>query len=412
MKTKLIIPILAIFLLSFVAAGSFDIQTNVYNNQENFDIIFSFDNSENLNISGYTVTYEFNSNEVEPVYQGVPEDNIFSGFGSATHFGGSDEEASWIVHTFFPLTQSHNGSGVLGTFSFKRLTNGSITLIPQPHNVGVFLIDETFIDFGNVITIDEIQIDVNETDDNETTIQNIPNWVIQDFGSCINFQRKAYYKDTNNSGQREPNPIIENCKMIRNIVPSVAEVKISPTKSFTIKVNSTSQVKVMKVTEQTNKIILNVSSSGVQEVWIDITNLAVPRRVLVDGVPVTFSTVGNLIIFTTHFSERIITLDYTPVVVQSSSSSSSGSSRSTIRETEIDSIPTGITEPTPTEDEVQNEDDKIVIVPSPEKESKNKILLIVSGIIFLLLIILIIALMSKNKNVLEESNEADSVEER
>jgi len=323
MKKVLILPILAILLLGLATAGSFDIQQNIYNNNQNIDLTFSFNNSDNLNLLGYSIVYDFNSSEVEPLFQNIPEDNIFNDY-SVIPMTGSNGESVWIGQTFFPTTQSTNRSGILGILGFKRLTNNSITLTPQEYNVAVALTDGTYIDFENVITI--LAVEVQEI--NETIT---PNWVLQNFGECINFERKAYYKDTNNSGHQEPAPMVENCKIIKNLVPSVSEVKISPTKSFTFTVNSSSQVSVKEVTEQTNKIILNVSSSGIQEVHINILSIGKPNKVLVDGVSVTFYSIGDLIVFTTHFSEKIITLDYTPIVVPSSNSgggSSGGSSSS------------------------------------------------------------------------------------
>src|SRR3989344_9184536 len=96
--------------------------------------------------------------------------------------------------------------------SFKRKTNDSIEFSAIKYNVGVVLANGTYLPFEQDINVSGV---IHQ--DGSCT----PVWVLQSFNPCVNFERRAYYKDNNNCGFPGPNPVVESCKVVTQATASV-----------------------------------------------------------------------------------------------------------------------------------------------------------------------------------------------
>jgi len=357
------------------------------------NVTFYLDNEYNHNIKAYGVSYLFNSSELEIVSQ--TSYGLFDSFTEKFVIDGIFPSTS-EVHFSQALVNGnlYNGSGYLGEFIFKRLTNGSITI--TPHEKGIL----EYSGYG---------ITTNYTFD-----ITIP----------------AY---------------IESVEPIQtpdvNIVKDELNNKTTVTFTESSKVIQVFNVDVIDAEDKIgveNKIEFKLEGNGTEEVKIDLTAFGEPKKVFVDGAEVGFTFVDNkFLVFTTHFSQRDITIDYNEPEQESessssgSSSSSSSSSSNTNNECNgiwncsvwsecINEIQTRICErPTgchsdslkPNEEQYcelikEDEPDTIQIIPKEEEEVEKSILpSLLVGMGCLVMVFLVLYYLTKPKYEEVEENE-------
>ena len=235
--------------------SKFIVTQESYDNDQKFDLIFSFYNPEKLNIIGYSLIYSFNSSLVEPISQKIAKDGIFKKFPNRIDLVGIYDEKVTVSSALIGVTQNYSGEGILGVISFKRLTNDTIDFIAKKEGVGVTLSNLDYISFEKDITIPALSILTDESC--------VPMWVAQPFTSCVNFEKKSYFNDENNCGYSAPSPKVESCQVVEKVTSSV---NLAQQTSNTISGNLVLRGEIKQLDHFTSGKLTNVNISSEKKI--------------------------------------------------------------------------------------------------------------------------------------------------
>ena len=134
------------------------ITTNVNVEGENIELIFYYNNSNSLEMDGYVINYQNNESAFEVLSLEKTDDWIFNNAGATLDLNGIFDEDIFLSSALYSGNFITNG-GTLGKIVLKRLTNDSITLINSRDAIQISLINGTYLEFEEEITIPAIEIE-------------------------------------------------------------------------------------------------------------------------------------------------------------------------------------------------------------------------------------------------------------